>query len=70
MKGISKVRAVVTVHTHGPNYQCSRYEYGSIPSKDTLLVYLVPSISRGCNRVWVYDVCVAACDVLTDTCTV
>ena len=58
---MAKVRALVTMHTHGPNYQCARYEYGSIPPKDTLLVYLVPGISRGRYRVWVYDVLLCCC---------
>ena len=40
------MRAVVTMHTHGPNYECARYEYGPSPPKDTLLVvYLVHGIS-------------------------
>ena len=66
MKGMAKVRAVVIMHTHGPNYQCARYEYGPSPPQDTLLVSLVPGISRaivrGCTTCWV-DVR----DVLTDT---
>ena len=57
VKGMARVRAVVTIHTHGPKYQSAKYEYGRSPPNDALLVaYLVPGISRGCYPVWVYDV--------------
>ena len=62
-----KVRAVVTMHTNGPNYQCARYEHGSIPPKGALLectwylVSLVDAIACACTTF-----SLAACDVLTD----
>ena len=65
---MAKVRAVVTMYTHGPNYQCARFEYGPSPPKDTLLectrylVSLVDAIVCGC-----ITCCVAAGDLLTDT---
>ena len=66
---MAKVRAVVTMHTHGPNYQCARYEYGPSPPKRIpyllctwYLVSLVDAIVCRCTTC-----CVAAYDVLTDT---
>ena len=54
------------MHTHCHNYQCVRYECDPSPPKDTLLIVcLIPGISRGCYRVWVYDVwccCVRCAD--------